>query len=157
VLQRGELGLHLRGHDAKVEAADDIGNQVGSGAGSAQEVPHLGLPVRAQGHHRNDPEHVERQIADDELNGIRQLHQHEIAAPQAESGEAGGAIRGARKQRSVGQPVFPLHQRELVRPAGRTAREHVADGHALPQPARAVACRDVLRPADEAFHGCPLL
>ena len=115
MLQRRELGLHLRRHGPEVEAPDDIGYEVGSRAGSAQEVPHLGMAVRAQGHHRNDPDHVERKIADDELNRVRQLHQHELVWPQAKAGEAGGAVPRAREQRSVGQPLLALHQGELFR------------------------------------------
>ena len=42
-------------------------------------MPHLGVSVRAQRHDRDDPDHVEREVTDDELDGVRQLRQHEIA------------------------------------------------------------------------------
>ena len=58
VLSAGELGLHLLRHRPEVEAADDVGDDVGDRAGSAQEVPHLGVAVRAQRHHRNGADHV---------------------------------------------------------------------------------------------------
>jgi len=109
MLQPGELGLHFPSHDPEVKATHDIGYQIGRCTGCAQEMPHLGLAMRAQSHHRNDADHVDRKVADNELGGVRQLHQHEIAGPQANTGEAGGAVPRAREQFTVGQTLLPLH------------------------------------------------
>ncbi len=156
VPQGREFALHLACHRTVVEPADHVGNEVGDRAGCAQEVPHFGLPVRAQRRHRHRADHVEREIADDELDRVRQLHEHQVAALEAEAGQARRAVLAAREQFRVGETLLSVDQRDLVRYAPRGAREHPADGHALPQSRGAVARGDVLRPADEAFHGVHL-
>ncbi len=81
--QLRELLLHLRRHGREVEVADRVRHDVGHRAGGAQEVPHLGVAVRAQRHHRDGADPVQRQVGDDEVDGVRQLQHHAVAGREA--------------------------------------------------------------------------
>ena len=78
--------------------------------------------------------------------------QHEFAWPQAEAARDRAARSlAAREQLRIGEPALPVHDGDLVRPAARAAREHLADGQAFPQARSHGSGCDVLRPADKTF------
>jgi hypothetical protein len=113
----------------------------------------LGVAVGSQRHHGDGSEDIERQISDDELDCVRQLHQHPLARSNPDSRETGAEIARRREQLRVGETAFAVHDGDLFGSALRAAREHLGDGQAPPESLRAVAGRDVRRPSDESFHG----
>jgi hypothetical protein len=113
------------------------------------------MPVRAQGHHRDRADQVERQVAEHEVHRVGQLQQHPLAGLQAQ-GEKRAAILAARQQFGIGQAFVAVHQRQLVRPALRAARQHPAHRHAFPQAQAAVAGGQFVWPGNKTFHACLL-
>ena len=57
------------------------------------EMAHLGVPVRAQRHHRNRADPAQREVDEHEVEPVRELHDDPVERPDAEPVQAVGEAR----------------------------------------------------------------
>ena len=151
VPQRLRLGDELRGQGLVVEAAQPVWYGDRGGLGVCGEVGQLGVPVRGQRHHRDDPGAQARQGQDHELPAVRQLDDDPVAGPQAQPGQPGRGGAGAAEQLRVGQPQLAVDQRDLVRSAVGGLVQQRVQRAALPVSGGDVALDELLWPGDGAL------
>ncbi len=144
--ERRRLRRELGRHGAVIETPDDVRDDVSHGARGAQEMRDFGVPVRAQRRDRNGADAHEREIRVDKFGNVRELNHHAIARPQARVEKSAGEPVDGLAQCAVADPPAAVHERGLVRRAGRRARQHVGQRDALPIAEIAVALRKLCGP-----------
>ena len=100
------FGLHLGRHLAVVEVADLVGNEISPGAGMAEEVADLVVPMGPQRHHRDDADLLQRKEGEDEFGNVGKLHDDTVEGLKPKLGEVVGQMIGGLLH--LGKSVAPL-------------------------------------------------
>ena len=119
-------------HRPVIEALDRIGDDVRDGARSAQEMPDLGVPVRAQRGDRNGADPRQCKVRVDEFRNVRKLDHDAVERPDSRVDEAARKAVDGLAQCPVTDPLAAMDQRGLVRRTVYHPRQQVGQRDALP-------------------------
>jgi len=103
-------------------------------------------------HHRHGAHLEACEVGDDELEAVGQLEHDARAVADFPLEQRAGQPAVECSQLAEREPSIAVDDGASVTIGGDDRLERVGDGNALPDAARSVSCRHVLRPANDSFH-----